>query len=142
MTEPWWSGGVNFSCIGCGRCCRGEPGAIFFTPDEGERVRNFIGVDEPVWEREYVTLKWSSRKPSFTERRNGDCVFYDAKTAKCSIYHIRPLQCALFPFWVSVMKSAREWDKEALRCPGMNEGRRYSADEIRAFLTMDPFGDY
>jgi Fe-S-cluster containining protein len=139
MESAWWGEGVYFSCIGCGRCCRGEPGAIFFTPEEGERIRNFLGLSETEFRRDYVTLKWGN--PSFTERQNGDCVFYDAAEAKCSIYTIRPLQCELFPFWVSVMDSREEWDKEARRCPGMNSGRFYTADEIRACLAQDMFGD-
>ena len=133
----WWSEGVLFSCKGCGRCCRGEPGAIFFTPEEGERVRNFLRVSEAEFIRDYVTLRWGA--PSFVERRNGDCVFYDAAAAKCAIYPIRPLQCVLFPFWVSVMESREEWDKEARRCPGMDAGQVHAAEEIRSFLARDPF---
>ena len=136
MKLEWWSEGVLFSCKSCGRCCRGEPGAIFFTIEEGERVRIFLGISEADFKRDYVTLRWGS--PSFVERLNGDCVFYDSKCAKCTIYNIRPLQCVLFPFWVSVMKSKKEWDKQARRCPGMNAGRFYAAEEIRALLARDP----
>jgi len=139
MSPAWWSGGVVFSCKNCGQCCRGEPGAIFFTPEEGERVRNFLKVREAEFRRDYVTLRW--RRPSFVERSNGDCVFYDAADSKCSIYPIRPLQCELFPFWASVMESKEEWDRQARRCPGMNDGRFYAAEEIQKLLTLDPFGD-
>ena len=138
-TALWWNKGVFFSCIGCGRCCRGEPGAIFFAIEEGERIRNFLGIDEAKFRRNYVTLKWG--KPSFIERMNGDCVFYDERSAKCTIYPIRPLQCVLFPFWSSVMESREEWDKEALHCPGMNNGRLHSAKEIGNFLAQDPLGN-
>ena len=133
----WWSEGVFFSCIGCGRCCRGEPGAIFFTLEEGERVRDFLRVNEAEFRRDYVTPEWG--KPSFVERQNGDCVFYDANETKCSIYPIRPIQCALFPFWASVMESRKEWDKEARRCPGMNDGRLHTAEEIGNALAKNPF---
>ena len=96
-------------------------------------------MEEEKFRRNYVTLKWA--KPSFIERTNGDCVFYDAQSAKCAIYPIRPLQCKLFPFWHSVMESREEWDKEARRCPGMNNGRFHSAKEIGDFLAQDPLGD-
>jgi len=140
MTQPdWWDEGVFFSCKGCGQCCRGEPGAIFFTLDEGERVRNYLGINEADFRRDYVNLMWG--KPSFAERRNGDCIFYDEGCAKCAVYHTRPLQCALFPFWASVMESKEKWNKEARRCPGMNDGQFYTAEEIRSFLARDPFGD-
>ena len=138
MKLEWWNEGVLFSCKGCGRCCRGEPGAIFFTIEEGERIRNFLGVSEAEFRRDYVTLRWGAS--SFIEKRNGDCVFYDAESAKCEIYPIRPLQCTLFPFWVSVMESEEEWDKQAKRCPGMNVGLLRTSEEIKAFLALDPFG--
>ena len=138
MKLEWWSEGVLFSCKSCGRCCRGEPGAIFFTIEEGERIRNFLGVSEAEFRRDYVTLRWEA--PSFVEERNGDCVFYDAEHAKCAIYPIRPLQCELFPFWVSVMESREEWNKQAEHCPGMDAGQPYAAEKIKAFLARDPFG--
>ncbi|MDR1979110.1 MAG: YkgJ family cysteine cluster protein [Synergistaceae bacterium] len=145
MPEPraseveWWSEGVRFSCIGCGRCCRGEPGAIFFTPGEEARIRDSLGIDEAAFRRTYVTGKWG--RPSFVERRNGDCVFYDPESAKCSIYPLRPAQCSLFPFWFSVMESREEWDRQARQCPGMNEGRLRTAGEIRKLLEQNPFRD-
>jgi Fe-S-cluster containining protein len=136
-TPEWWSEGVRFTCIGCGRCCRGEPGAIFFTPEEEIRVRNFLKLDEDAFRRSYVTYKWGN--PSFVERRNGDCVFYDAKNSKCAIYPLRPAQCRLFPFWASVMESRAEWNRQVKHCPGMNAGRLYEPEEIRKFLAQDPF---
>jgi len=139
MKPAWWSGGLTFSCIGCGRCCRGEPGAIFFTREEGERVRSYLGVSEEKFRRDYVTFIWG--RPSFAERQDGDCVFYNAKHAKCDIYPIRPLQCALFPFWNSVMESKERWGRHARSCPGMNDGRLHAAEEIEALLAQDPFGD-
>jgi Fe-S-cluster containining protein len=137
--HAWWSEGVRFSCIGCGRCCRGEPGAIFFTPEEEKRIRDFLGIGEDALRQIYVTRKWG--KPSFVERRNGDCVFYDAESAKCSIYFLRPAQCSLFPFWPSVMESREEWERQARQCPGMNKGRLYAAEEIQKLLKQSPFED-
>jgi Fe-S-cluster containining protein len=139
LQEVWWREGVRFTCLGCGRCCRGEPGAIFFTFEEGERVRKHLGVDAEKFVHDYVTGRWGH--PSFLERPNGDCVFYKHDTARCTIYSLRPLQCSLFPFWPSVLESKAEWDEQACRCPGMNAGRLYSAEEIHVFLCQCPFGD-
>jgi Fe-S-cluster containining protein len=142
--DKWWNGGVRFACIECGRCCRGEPGAIFFTPEEGQRVRDFLGLSEMRFRSNYVTMMWGW--PSFVERQNGDCVFYDVNTSKCSIYPIRPAQCALFPFWPSVIESKEEWNAQAKHCPGMNEGHYHSAEVIRAavanlFFALPPFNE-
>ncbi|MDR1732960.1 MAG: YkgJ family cysteine cluster protein [Synergistaceae bacterium] len=139
LPEPWWSEGLRFTCLGCGRCCRGEPGAIFFTPEEGEKVRGFLNLDRERFNAGYVTHRWG--RPSFVERFNGDCVFLDSKSAKCAIYPLRPLQCSLFPFWPSVVESKAEWDRQARHCPGMNDGRLWSPEEIRELLRRSPFGD-
>jgi Fe-S-cluster containining protein len=96
-------------------------------------------LEKQEFRRRCVTLKWG--RPSFVERPNGDCVFYDAEKARCKIYPLRPAQCALFPFWPSVMDSKADWDREARHCPGMNEGRLRPAEEIRALLLQNPFED-
>ena len=131
----WWERGVRFSCVGCGRCCRGEPGAIFFSRAEGERVCALLSMDEGTFRRRFVTLRWG--RPSFIERPNGDCIFYRAEEARCSIYGVRPSQCRLFPFWPEVMRSEGSWASYAKSCPGMNDGRLYSASEIEALLRED-----
>lgn len=67
---------------------------------------------------------------SLRERRGGDCVFYD-RSSGCRVYRDRPLQCRRWPFWPSVVGSARRWREEASGCPGMGAGRLYSEAEIR-----------
>jgi Fe-S-cluster containining protein len=144
LSPPWWSGGIRFTCIGCGRCCRGEPGAIFFTSEEEGRILEAMRaggrkIEKCEFRKLCVTLKWG--RPSFLERANGECVFYDAEKARCEIYPFRPAQCALFPFWPSVMASKLDWDREARRCPGMNGGSFHGAEEIESLLRQSPFED-
>ena len=92
-------------------------------------------MDEGTFRRRFVTLRWG--RPSFIERPNGDCIFYRAEEARCSIYGVRPSQCRLFPFWTEVMRSEGSWASYAKSCPGMNDGRLYSASEIEALLRED-----
>lgn len=127
----WWEEGLRFRCLGCGRCCRGEPGAIFFTPEEGRRVAAYLGISDSELQRK-VTLSWGP--PSFRERPNGDCIFYDAGTSRCSIYPVRPSQCRSFPFWPEVLESPASWEAYAARCPGMNEGPLLSPAEITEWV--------
>lgn len=127
----WWDEGLRFRCLGCGRCCRGEPGAIFFTPEEGQRVAAYLGISRSELQRK-VTLQWGP--PSFRERPNGDCIFYDAETSRCSIYPVRPSQCRSFPFWPEVLESPASWEAYAARCPGMNEGPLLSPAEITEWV--------
>ncbi|MCR5347640.1 MAG: YkgJ family cysteine cluster protein [Fretibacterium sp.] len=127
----WWEEGLRFHCLGCGRCCRGEPGAIFFTPEEARRIAGYLGISRAELRRQ-ITMRWG--RPSFRERPNGDCVFYDADSARCSIYPVRPSQCRSFPFWPETLRSRAEWDRYAARCPGMNEGPLLSPAEITEWV--------
>ena len=62
----WWEEGLRFTCLGCGRCCRGEPGAIYFTPEEEAAMAAFLGVDVGEFRNRFVTGKW--RAPSLKEK--------------------------------------------------------------------------
>jgi len=135
----WWEEGLRFTCLGCGRCCRGEPGAIFFTPEEEEKIATFLSLPVSEFRRRYVTSRW--RAPSLKEKNNGDCVFYDAATDRCFIYRVRPLQCRLFPFWPALLESEEAWNQAAALCPGMNQGDFHTAREIRGLLGLNPFPD-
>ena len=135
----WWEDGLRFACLGCGRCCRGEPGAIYFTREEEERMSQFLSLPVNEFRRRYVTSRW--RAPSLKERTNGDCVFYDATSDGCSIYRVRPLQCRTFPFWPALLETEEAWNEAALLCPGMNRGDLRTAEEIRALLGLNPFPD-
>lgn len=136
----WWCEGVSFTCLGCGRCCRGEPGAIWVQPSEVRSIMEFLGISsEPGFQKKYMTQKW--KRPSLAEKRNGECVFYTGDTNKCSIYSVRPVQCSLYPFWPSMFVSREIWDRHALFCPGMNQGRFYCAEEIASILSLSPFDD-
>ena len=131
MTQ-WWSGGARFQCLGCGRCCRGEPGAIYFTTPEAERVAEYLGISLMELRRKFVTMRWG--QPSFRERPNGDCVFYSPAEARCSIYPVRPTQCRMFPFWPEFLQSREAWDAYARKCPGMDEGPLLTPAEIEAWV--------
>ena len=136
----WWSEGVFFSCLGCGRCCRGKPGAIFVTPEEISLIMKFLGItSEELFQRKYMTKRWNH--PSIAERSNGDCVLFDKTMNKCMVYPVRPAQCALFPFWPSVFASSENWEYYSRQCPGMGQGNFFDAETIAELLADSPFAD-
>jgi hypothetical protein len=130
---PWWREGLRFSCIGCGRCCRGEPGAIWVSPIDEERIACWLNIDIPTLRIKNETQRWGA--PSLREKEGGACVFYTLETGRCAIYSVRPIQCSLFPFWPHVVRTPQSWEQTAQMCPGMNQGRLYPAREIK-FMTM------
>lgn len=133
---PWWSEGLRFTCQGCGRCCRGEPGAIWFSPEEEGRLVTALGMDPASFRRRYVTRIWGA--PSLRERPGGDCVLLDPDTGRCGVYAVRPLQCRTYPFWPSVVVSPESWRDHARRCPGMDQGRLWPGVVIARILTRFP----
>ena len=130
--DPWWSQGLRFSCLGCGRCCSGEPGAIYFTEQEEERICGHLNISKDRFRREYVTDRWEY--PSIGEKKNGECLFYNPDTARCGIYTVRPSQCRTWPFWPELLESPGEWARASRRCPGINDGRLWTEKEIRSIL--------
>ena len=139
MISPWWREGLFFTCLACGRCCRGEPGAIFVTPEEEQALAAFHSIELEEFRRRFETGRWGS--PSLREKERGECVFFSSPENRCSVYPLRPLQCRLFPFWPSILESPEEWEKTASECPGMNGGEWHSPEEIAELLSRNPFLD-
>lgn len=132
---PWWKGGLYFSCLGCGKCCRSEPGAVWVTDEEIATIAETLSLEPGEFKRRYMWKRYG--KPSLKECPNYDCIFLDRSPDRCSIYNVRPSQCRSFPFWPEVLKNELAWDSYSLSCPGMNQGAFHSYDSILAQLS-DP----
>ncbi|MDO4559567.1 MAG: YkgJ family cysteine cluster protein [bacterium] len=131
----WWErDGVRFACAACGRCCGGEPGSIWVTPGEREKIARELGIDELTLRKEYLTRR--EGRCSIKERENYDCIFLGLNSRRCEIYKVRPLQCRLFPFWPSMLRDKKIWNYYADYCPGMNNGKHYSPEILRRFLIL------
>lgn len=137
--KPWWIEGLYFACLGCGRCCRGEPGAVWISDRNIKEAAVILELDEGHFRGLYVVKR--RKRLSLRERPNGECVMYERERGSCRIYSVRPPQCALFPFWPSILISPEEWEKVSLDCPGIGQGRHYSAEEIAVLLSKSPFPD-
>lgn len=112
---------------------------MWFTPSEEEALCTFLALSPEQFRRSYTVTR--ERRPSLRERWNGDCVFFDASRGRCAVYHVRPLQCRLFPFWPSLLAHPDNWADETRRCPGMDSGRFHAATLIREHLALAPFPD-
>ena len=69
--KPWWHEGLRFECIRCGRCCRGEPGAVWFSTEEGKNISDYL-IPRGFF-RLYVVSRLG--RHSLRERPSGDCIF-------------------------------------------------------------------
>jgi Fe-S-cluster containining protein len=132
MTEsqrkPWYHQGLQFECSQCGDCCSGEPGFVWVSDDEIEKMATLMAMDVDRFERQFV--RQVGARKSLIEYPDGDCIFLDPETRGCQVYAQRPVQCRTWPFWNSNLQSRRTWKETCEVCPGSGVGRLYSLSEI------------
>ena len=130
---PWYAAGLHFECIQCGRCCSGPAeGYIWVTRPEIKLIADFLKISTRQLRKTYlkrVGLRTTIIEHSSTK----DCIFLQEIAGKkgCVIYSVRPSQCRIWPFWSENLKSRNSWNKAAQKCPGINRGRLYTADQIK-----------
>ncbi len=142
LTTPWYSEGLRFDCQRCGKCCTGEPGLTWVTPDEAQALARRLGIDERTFRARYTlnVFKDGVVRTTLKDRPAGKlghaCVFFQ-KGVGCTVYEDRPRQCGTWPFWRRVIDSPESWAREAEECPGINQGPVVSAAEIAATAADD-----
>jgi Fe-S-cluster containining protein len=129
--SPWYQDGLKFRCTQCGDCCTGGPGYVWVNKEEMERLTALVGsADLDEFRQKYA--RRIGVRYSLKEFPNGDCVFFDGETRKCTVYEARPRQCRTWPFWDSNLKSPEAWESACEVCPGSGTGTLYQIDEIEA----------
>lgn len=125
---PWFKDGLKFTCSACGDCCTGAPGYVWVNREEIADLAREVKLSVEEFEQRYVR-KVGIRK-SLIEYGNGDCVFFDANTRKCTVYHARPKQCRTWPFWQSNVATPEDWQRTCEVCPGSGQGKLHSVEHI------------
>ncbi len=132
--DPWYREGLRFECTRCGRCCRGA-GNVWVNDDEISALSARLEICEEEFRDDY-TRRAGRRGVSLKQKRNQDCVFWDAK-AGCSVYEDRPRQCRTYPFWAGIVHSEDNWLAEGKACPGIGEGPLHLASAITEVAADD-----
>ena len=131
--EPWYAGGLPFTCTRCGDCCTGAPGFVWVTDDELEAIANHLG--RPVAEVRALYSRKARGRQTLREKANGDCVFFE-RNKGCTIYPVRPPQCRTWPFWDSNLETPEDWKKTCEQCPGSGQGELIPVEEISRRLKV------
>jgi uncharacterized protein len=128
--EKWYAAGLHFECSQCGNCCSGVPGYVWVTPDEISEMAKFLNLTVDQFSKKY--LRRVGTDISLIELPDYDCVFLQrtGQTIGCKIYSVRPQQCRTWPFWKMNLTSSSGFLHSTRRCPGINRGRNYTAEEI------------
>jgi Fe-S-cluster containining protein len=134
----WYAQGLQFTCSQCGNCCTGGPGFVWISDEEIRRLAEHLKLSaKQVLDR--YCRKFDGRI-SLNETRTPqgmyDCVFLKEDPERgrktCSIYPVRPLQCRTWPFWPENLADRARWDRAALRCHGMNHGRKFTLPQLQS----------
>ncbi len=86
----------TFVCRCCGQCCR-EPGYVYLTADDVQRIAAFLKMDVETFTERYTRLDPQRSGLSLNEKEDESCVFLDQQ-GKCLIQPVKPSQCAAFPY--------------------------------------------
>ncbi len=91
-------------------------------------MATLMGLDVEEFYRNYA--RKIGIRYSLKEFSNGDCVFFDNETRRCSVYSARPRQCRTWPFWGSNLKTEADWERTCQDCPGSGTGKLYRLEQI------------
>ncbi len=127
-TEPWYSKGLRFECTQCGNCCRNHGGytRVYLAEKDVRAIASYLGLS-----RKSFLERYCRREDGWVILRMDEpaCAFLQ-KDNRCSIYPVRPKQCATWPFWVDNLKRAT-WEGEVSDgCPGIGRGPLVPAGEV------------
>jgi hypothetical protein len=125
--DLWFARGVQFECVRCGKCCRGEPGYVWVTTEEIAAMAARLKISREKF------IRWNVRREglrlSLKERKGGDCILWHGQ---CTVYEARPRQCRAFPFWKEALHAKRVFDALHRDCPGVGRGKFYTCEDILA----------
>lgn len=128
--QPWYRDGLRFQCSQCGDCCTGAPGFVWVNAQEIEALATELKMDVEQFKDKYT--RRVGARTSLVEFPNGDCVFFDNQSRRCSVYNARPRQCRTWPFWDSNIRTPEDWAHTCSVCPGSGQGKLHTLEQIES----------
>lgn len=136
--------GLRFQCTMCGNCCTGPEGYVLVSPAEIAALAARFNLSAADFTDRYTHETIHGRSlvehitpltPAFGDGQGRDCVFLDRTTipgkAICGVYEDRPAQCRTWPFWPSILKEKKNWERAKRTCPGIDTGTLIPIEEVR-----------
>lgn len=132
MTDSsnFYKNGLNFSCKRCSFCCGHSPGFVYLSKYDLDRLCNFFNMSISDFVKKYcrwADYYYGEEVLALLEKQNYDCILWENG---CSAYQARPVQCSAYPFWSWMIRDQKTWNECASDCPGMNNGKLWSFEEI------------
>lgn len=79
-------------CLTCANCCKKMTPT--FTPKDIKRIATHLNMTTKAFKEKWL---YQEKKTGDWMNINNPCQFLDKKTNMCSIYEVRPVDCAGFP---------------------------------------------
>lgn len=122
---------IHFACTHCGQCCS-EPGVVYITPYDLERISSFFNVDPDQIVYNLLAEDADTGELLIPVDDNQPCPFFQEE--RCIVHEVKPIQCRTYPFWPELVGTQETWQEAIKACPGIGEGRQYKPDEIKKLL--------
>lgn len=134
MNTTFYEKGLRFTCTRCSRCCRHEPGFVFLSYEDLDRlILHFRMPVSSFLDRFCRTVDLGLvKRLSLQEKDNYDCILWGE--GGCIAYEARPLQCRSYPFWAPHLESIDTWRALTADCPGIDRGELHSRETIEQWL--------
>lgn len=142
MSELFYENGLHFQCTQCSNCCRLDPGYVFLSYNDLDRLLDYFSISKDKFIKKYcrnVDMD-EHKRLSLNEKTNYDCIFWS--NGGCDIYKARPLQCRSYPFWKPFLNDRISWNIEARSCSGMNHGDTIDKTGIKEWLRLRDLEKY
>jgi uncharacterized protein len=129
---------LRFECqANCGRCCTGtsDPevhGGVWLSSADVHRLANFYGCSYLQFVDRYCDED-AEGSISLKEEESGRCRFL-TEDKRCKVHEAKPTQCRTYPFFPEIV-TPEGWEKEKSFCPGIGQGKLYSAEEIKRLVS-------
>lgn len=128
--------GLEFECQKCLYCCSVEPGFVYLSRKDLDRLVSSTDLSEKEFINTYCRYvdMGDCYYIALKEKENYDCIFLSDNG--CKVYSARPLQCRTYPFWPSIIRSKEAWNDEKKCCPGIGKGKTVDKEHILECLSM------
>jgi len=143
VEKCFYNNGLNFSCQRCSDCCRINPGFVFLSYNDLNNLCIATSLSKEDFIKQYCRIVdiGGFQRVSLTEKKNYDCIFWESGKG-CVVYSFRPLQCQSYPFWSTNMDSFETWNSLTESCPGINNGKLNTKNDIDSWLNKKAMGGY
>lgn len=130
MENIFYKNGLNFSCTRCSCCCGKSPGFVYLSKTDLLKLCDFFKLSVNDFIEKYcrwADYYYGTQVLALKEQKNYDCILWKNG---CIAYEARPIQCSTYPFWTWMLENQQIWNDCAKDCPGMNNGKHWTFEEI------------